>query len=110
MTRQIFLVYYHLSSGALVSIYFFFCPHRYSTGNLPFSATAEDVTEHFHKRGVPVLAVRMLSDKQSGKSRGCCFVEFANDKCQQVCAYIMYSFIGKGIYLIPNESVTAMSL
>ena len=99
MTRQIFLVYYHLSSGALVSIYFFFCPHRYSTGNLPFSATAEDVTEHFHKRGVPVLAVRMLSDKQSGKSRGCCFVEFANDKCQQVCAYII---IGKGIYLILN--------
>ena len=52
----------------------------------------------------------MLSDKQSGKSRECCFVEFANDKCQQVCVYIMYSFIGKGIYLILNRSVTAMSV
>ena len=108
MTNLLFIN--HLSSGVLVSIFFSSALITISTGNLPLSATAEDVTQHFHKQGVPVLAVRMLSDKQSGKSRGCCFVDLANDKCQQVCAYIMYSFIEKGIYSIFNQSVTAMSL
>ena len=38
----------------------------------------------FVSRGVPVVAVRMLTDRESGRSHRFCFVEFANDKCQQV--------------------------
>lgn len=62
----------------------FFSFSSSGSGNLPFSATSEDVKEHFRRRGVPVIDVRMLTEKESGRSRGCCFVEFANDKSQQV--------------------------
>ena len=52
-------------------------------GNLPFSATAEEVVDHFARRGVRLSEVRLLTSKQSGESRGCCFAEFPNSKTLQ---------------------------
>ena len=31
-----------------------------------------------------MVAVRMLTERETGRSRGCCFVEFPNDRFQQV--------------------------
>ena len=60
--------------------------HRYIAfiGNLPFSAHSEDVVSYFSKKGVVTTQVRLLTDKKSGQSRGCCFVEFPNAKTLQV--------------------------
>ena len=60
--------------------------HRYIAfiGNLPFNAHSEDVASHFNKKGVVTTQVRLLTDKKSGQSRGCCFVEFPNAKTLQV--------------------------
>lgn len=49
-------------------------------GNLAFSTSRESIEAHFHdaiaERGT--MTVRMLTDKKSGRSRGCCFLEFSS--------------------------------
>ncbi len=52
-------------------------------GNLPLGALQDDVIEHFSKRGVPITELRLLTDKESGKSKGCGFAEFSSDKAMQ---------------------------
>lgn len=53
-------------------------------GNLPYTADVSSVLEYFKKHGTPAKEARMLSDKTTGKSRGCCFVEFDTSRTQQV--------------------------
>ena len=53
-------------------------------GNLPYTASQEDVIAHFEKRGVGIKEMRLLTRKESGKSRGCCFAEFADSTNLQV--------------------------
>ena len=83
---HVYLIYFYpsLDTHYTISLKIFSFSLLTFAGNLPFTVTADDVREYFHRRGVPVVAVRMLTDRESGRSRGCCFVEFANDKCQQV--------------------------
>lgn len=52
-------------------------------GNLSESSTHEDIVTHFKKRGVPIKELRLLTHKDSKKSRGCAFAEFDNEKCFQ---------------------------
>ena len=52
-------------------------------GNLPQSASREDVMTHFERRGVHISEFRLLSHKDTGKSKGCGFMEFASDKEMQ---------------------------
>ena len=49
-------------------------------GNIPFSATGDDVIEHFRKKGVRISEVRLLTKKAGGDSKGCCFAEFPSAK------------------------------
>lgn len=53
-------------------------------GNLPYTADVGSISEYFKKHGTPAKEVRMLSDKATGKSRGCCFLEFETSRTQQV--------------------------
>lgn len=64
-------------------------------GNLPFTATRDDIIENFQKKGVKPTEVRLLTKKGSGDSRGCCFVEFSNAKTLQASCWLplMYSWI-----------------
>ena len=52
-------------------------------GNLPFTATGDDVIEQFEKKGLHISQVRLLTDRASGSSKGCCFAEFPNAKTLQ---------------------------
>lgn len=47
-------------------------------GNLPFSATATDLEEAFSKFG-QVESAAVISDRETGRSRGFGFVEMGND-------------------------------
>jgi RNA recognition motif-containing protein len=47
-------------------------------GNLPFSATEDALRDHFSPFG-EVQQVRIMTDRDSGKSRGFAFVEMAQD-------------------------------
>jgi RNA recognition motif-containing protein len=47
-------------------------------GNLPFSATEESLRELFEQHGSTV-SVRVITDRETGRSRGFGFVEFENE-------------------------------
>ena len=51
---------------------------RLYVGNLAFSTTDEDLRALFSPHGT-VTDVRVVSDRDTGRSRGFGFVEFAND-------------------------------
>jgi RNA recognition motif-containing protein len=46
-------------------------------GNLPFDATEEQVSEFFSQVG-EVNSVKIITNRETGKSRGFCFVEMEN--------------------------------
>ncbi|KAF2192605.1 hypothetical protein K469DRAFT_654296 [Zopfia rhizophila CBS 207.26] len=52
-------------------------------GNLPFSATKEDIQKHFSS--VSPTEIRLMTDKKSGKSRGFAFVEFDRYDHMKTC-------------------------
>jgi len=47
-------------------------------GNLSFEASEKEIREEFSKFG-EVSAVNMITDRETGRSRGFCFVEMPND-------------------------------
>lgn len=49
-------------------------------GNISMDATQEDIQTHFKKKGVVFKELRLLTYKDTGKSRGCAFAEFENDR------------------------------
>lgn len=51
---------------------------RLFVGNLPWTATTEELKEMFTKFG-NVVDVKVLMDKYTGKSKGFGFIEFEND-------------------------------
>ena len=46
-------------------------------GNLPWKSTEEEIAEHFGQFG-EVKTVNIITDRESGRSRGFCFVEMEN--------------------------------
>jgi RNA recognition motif-containing protein len=44
-------------------------------GNLPFTASEEELRELFEQHG-PTVSVRVITDRETGRSRGFGFVEF----------------------------------
>jgi RNA recognition motif-containing protein len=50
-------------------------------GNLPWSVTPDELTQIF-SRHVEVLAARIASDRETGRSRGFGFVEVPEDQAQ----------------------------
>ena len=51
---------------------------RLYVGNLSYSVTSEDLQEIFEQYGA-VTSAQVLSDRETGRSRGFGFVEMAND-------------------------------
>lgn len=54
-------------------------------GNLPWSTRAEDLIEAFSQYG-EVIDSRVITDRQTGKSRGFGFVEVADDDAEAMIA------------------------
>jgi len=51
-------------------------------GNLPFSSTEEDVQDLFSKYG-EVESVKIIYDKETGRSRGFGFVEMSEENAKE---------------------------
>ena len=49
-------------------------------GNLPFSATEDQLHDFFAQAGVNPSAVNLIRDRFTGQSRGFAFVEIGNDE------------------------------
>ncbi len=52
---------------------------KFFVGNLPFGADETDLKEFFESQGVPVQTVDIITDRETGKSRGFGFVEVQNE-------------------------------
>jgi len=48
-------------------------------GNLPFTTTENDLQDHFSQAGA-VMAVNVMQDRATGRSRGFAFVEMASQE------------------------------
>ncbi len=51
-------------------------------GNLPFSTTEEQLQEMFSEYG-EIASVQLITDRQTGRSRGFAFVEYTNEEDAQ---------------------------
>jgi RNA recognition motif-containing protein len=70
MSLPVDLVDRHVAgNGSLKKLY---------VGNLPFSTTEEELREIFEQHG-PTVSVRVITDRETGRSRGFGFVEFAEE-------------------------------
>ncbi|ESO11006.1 hypothetical protein HELRODRAFT_167525 [Helobdella robusta] len=63
-------------------------------GNLPFDCGDEAIIKHFSDAGANVKAVRLLTNKISKQSRGCCYVEFHDSKSHMVGLRLHESTLG----------------
>jgi RNA recognition motif-containing protein len=60
-------------------------------GNLVWSATEEDLRQHFEPFGA-VLKAQVIQDRDTGRSRGFGFVEMANDDEAQKAIEALHDF------------------
>ncbi len=51
-------------------------------GNLPWSTTEEELSDLFAPHG-PVLSIKIITDRETGRSRGFAFVEMESEFAQK---------------------------
>ncbi|HIE12016.1 MAG TPA: RNA-binding protein [Desulfotomaculum sp.] len=71
-------------------------------GNLPWATRAEDLTAAFAAYG-EVLSSRIISDRQTGRSRGFGFVEVRDEDAEAMIAALNGSEMG-GRVIVVNEA------
>jgi cold-inducible RNA-binding protein len=76
---------------------------RLYVGNLPYSATEEQLTELFGRAG-KVDNVRVMRDMATGRARGFAFVEMGNDEDAQKAINQLHTHQMDGRALVVNEA------
>ena len=76
---------------------------RLYVGNLPYSATEDQLTELFGRAG-KVDNVRVMRDMATGRARGFAFVEMANDDDAQKAISQYHEHQMDGRALVVNEA------
>src|ERR1043166_6389337 len=76
---------------------------RLCVGNLPYSATEDQLTELFGRAG-KVDNVRVMRDMATGRARGFAFVEMANDDDAQKAISQFHEHRVEGRALVVNEA------
>jgi RNA recognition motif-containing protein len=71
-------------------------------GNLPWATKAEDLQEVFSQYG-EVISTRVITDRETGRSRGFGFVEVADQDADQIIAALNGTEMG-GRVLTVNEA------
>ncbi len=76
---------------------------RLYVGNLPYSATDEDLNELFSRAG-GVANVHVMRDQATGRARGFAFVEMTTDEGAQKAIDELHEFKMDGRALVVNEA------
>jgi cold-inducible RNA-binding protein len=71
-------------------------PARLFVGNLPFTTTENDLQGHFAQAG-SVVAINIMQDRATGRSRGFAFVEMASpeDATKAITMFHQKEFQGR---------------
>jgi len=72
-------------------------------GNLPFTATENDLQDHFAQAGA-VIAVNIMQDRSTGRSRGFAFVEMASQEDATKAISMLHQKDFQGRPLTVNEA------
>jgi RNA recognition motif-containing protein len=73
-------------------------------GNLPFSADENSLRAHFEQDGRQVTSCRIMMDRETGRSRGFAFVEFATPEMAQAAIAALNNKDFMGRPLMMNEA------
>jgi RNA recognition motif-containing protein len=73
-------------------------------GNLPYSATEDDLAAFFGNAGVTVDSVTVMRDRFSGQARGFGFVEINDDNVAQNAINALHGKPLMGRNLVVNEA------
>jgi RNA recognition motif-containing protein len=76
---------------------------RLYVGNLPYSATEEQLTDLFGRAG-RVESVRVMRDMATGRARGFAFVEMATEDDAQRAIHELHEHQMEGRPLVVNEA------
>src|SRR5258705_2878365 len=71
-------------------------------GNLPFSATENDLQDHFAQAG-SVIAVNIMQDRATGRSRGFAFIEMGSQEDASKAISMLHQKDFQGRALTVNE-------
>jgi len=72
-------------------------------GNLPFTATENDLQDHFAQAG-SVIAVNIMQDRATGRSRGFAFVEMGSQEDANKAISMFHQKDFQGRALTVNEA------
>src|SRR5438067_10690073 len=72
-------------------------------GNLPFTATENDLQDHFAQAGT-VIAVNVMQDRATGRSRGFAFVEMGSQEEANKAVEMFHQKDFQGRPLTVNEA------
>jgi RNA recognition motif-containing protein len=72
-------------------------------GNLPFTVTENDLQDHFAQAG-PVIAVNIMQDRATGRSRGFAFVEMGSQEDANKAISMFHQKDFQGRALTVNEA------
>ncbi len=76
---------------------------RVYVGNIPFSMTDDELRQLFERHG-QVAAVNVITDRESGRSRGFGFVEMNDENEAKKAIEELNEFLANGRNLVVNEA------
>ncbi len=77
---------------------------RLYVGNLPYSASEQDIRELFERNGRTVEEVRLITDRDTGRPRGFGFVEMTNSEDAEAAIRELNGHSMDGRSLTVNEA------
>src|SRR5215471_5026834 len=78
-------------------------PARLFVGNLPFTTTENDLQDHFAQAGA-VIAVNVMQDRATGRSRGFAFIEMGSQEDANKAISMFHQKDFQGRPLTVNEA------
>ena len=73
-------------------------------GNLPYSLTDEDIKNLIEEKGIKVLEVKLISDKNTGRAKGFGFAEFETKELAQQAIDVLNDLEISGRHLKVNRA------
>src|SRR5580704_12940204 len=77
-------------------------------GNLTFTATENDLQDHFAQAGV-VVSVNIMQDRMTGRSRGFAFIEMASKEDAEKAISMFHSRTSRAVRSLSTKPVRAKS-